>query len=107
MSCGWQCSASCVQNDAYIDIAMLVVFCVYWLVFQFNCYATKLTCALDPVEPNRKLLRCEPRVPIVCATVRHRVDRSSSAALHSLADRPAIGQIACSAPAIRLSGRCL
>ena len=35
---------------------MLVVFCVYWLLFQFNCYATKLTCALErsyPLLPSR------------------------------------------------------
>jgi hypothetical protein len=86
-----QCSASCVQNDAYIDIAMLVVFCIYWLLFQFNCYATKLACALERscrAESETATLRSLWTVPIRVwrATAKPRVKCSLlvrlSAALH-------------------------
>ena len=93
-----QCSASCVQNDAYIDIAMLVVFCVYWLLFQFNCYATKLACALERscrAESETATLRCAACGPSPSVCGGPQLNRESSrpfgsalggAALHNSAD---------------------
>ena len=103
-----------MQNDAYIDIAMLVVFCVYWLLFQFNCYATKLACVVSrEILSNlpSRILSCyaaQPTVPIVCgqwATARESGGLLAplSAALHCTiwpTGRP-IGQIVRSAVLLR------